>query len=188
MTPLTRRAIGVLCALLVAALGALVLNTAHAAELTWRAPELRTDGTPLTNLAGYRVFRGPSCDALAFVTTVEGATRYTDAAPAGTDCFGVTAVDADGLESAMVTAVGSLVARPAPVTDLVLAVTAADTAAYKLRQSVDGFELVAFGTVPVGTRCNAARTVGEFALIPRAAVTPRSRFEPLPLMAFAKCS
>ena len=66
--------------------------------------------------------------------------------------------------------------------------TAQSVTAYKLRQDVDKTSFVAVGTVPVGTKCDPATAIGAYGVVPRASVTPRSRFETLPLIVFAKCA
>lgn len=72
------------------------------ATLTWTAPTQRTDGSPLTDLAGYRVYWGQ--ESRNYTESVEidnpGVTTYVidDLGP-GTHYFATTAVSADGLES-----------------------------------------------------------------------------------------
>jgi len=72
------------------------------ATLTWTAPTQRTDGSPLTDLAGYRVYWGQ--ESRNYTEPVEidnpGVTTYVidDLGP-GTHYFATTAVSADGLES-----------------------------------------------------------------------------------------
>lgn len=73
------------------------------ASLTWTAPTQNTDGSPLTNLAGYRVYRGTSANALNEVIQIPGAANtayaYTQLAN-GTHYFAVSAYSAAGAESA----------------------------------------------------------------------------------------
>ncbi len=73
------------------------------ATLSWVAPTENTDGTPLTDLAGYRVHYGTSSDALTQTVDVSGATAtsliVTGLDP-GTYYFAVTALTSSGQESA----------------------------------------------------------------------------------------
>ena len=72
------------------------------AQLTWEKPTLREDGTPLTNLAGYRVYYGLVASALDLRVDVPGGDllgAVIDQLPTGTWYFAVTAIDAAGLES-----------------------------------------------------------------------------------------
>ena len=72
------------------------------AKLSWMAPTLRTDGTPLDNLAGYRIYYDTTRSGFrsqirvdnpsAITWTVTGLSR-------GTWYFAMTAVDSNGLES-----------------------------------------------------------------------------------------
>lgn len=75
-----------------------------AANLDWTPVTENTDGTALTNLAGYNVYYGTSQHALTRVVQVPnpGATTYpvTDLA-SGTWYFAVTAYTSDGAESAL---------------------------------------------------------------------------------------
>lgn len=73
------------------------------ATLTWTAPLLNTDGTALTDLAGYHIYYGTSAGALTTQIDVAGTTATTYAitglAP-GTYYFTVTAYSSVGTESA----------------------------------------------------------------------------------------
>jgi crotonobetainyl-CoA:carnitine CoA-transferase CaiB-like acyl-CoA transferase len=67
------------------------------------APTQNIDGTPITNLAGYRIYYGTSAGALSQTIDVAGpaATTYAlaDLAP-GTYYFVVTAYNTAGIQSA----------------------------------------------------------------------------------------
>jgi hypothetical protein len=79
------------------------------AALSWTAPTQNTDGSALTDLAGYRVYYGTSASALNQVVVVPGSASvsYTFSQLArGTHYFAVTAYNTAGTESAM-SAVGS---------------------------------------------------------------------------------
>lgn len=188
----TAAAVGLLLVLAISAFAPLPAMAAPV-PLTCTAPTKYTDGTsiavgtPIT----FKFYRGTTAAAAASATTpVATATTCaaTDNAGPG-QWFYVATATVGGVESARTSAVTITVPNPTPEapTNLQATVQVADTNAYKLRQSVDGFQLVAFGTVPVGTACDVSKVVNGYALVPRAAVTPRTRFEPLPLMAFAKC-
>jgi hypothetical protein len=79
------------------------------ATLSWSAPTQNTDGSALTDLAGYRVYHGTSPSSLTDVVQVAGASSsgYTYTALAsGTHYFAVSAYTVGGVESAM-SSVGS---------------------------------------------------------------------------------
>lgn len=73
------------------------------ATVTWVAPTLNTDGTPIDGLAGFHIYYGTSESAMTQVVDVPGPTTTTYAvqplAP-GTYYFAVAAYTAAGFESA----------------------------------------------------------------------------------------
>jgi hypothetical protein len=72
------------------------------ATLSWKAPTLNSNGTPLTNLAGYRIYYGKSATALAHSITINsvGVTTHvvTDLS-SGTYYFALMAFNTAGIES-----------------------------------------------------------------------------------------
>ena len=75
-----------------------------AATLSWTAPTQNTDGSQLTDLAGYRVYHGASPNALDQMTQLPGAstTTYTfNQLSIGTHYFAVAAYNTSGVESAL---------------------------------------------------------------------------------------
>jgi hypothetical protein len=79
------------------------------ATLSWSPPTQNTDGSPATDLAGYRVYHGMSVSALSMLATVPGATTASYVANqlgSGTHYFAVAAYTSSGMESAL-SAVGS---------------------------------------------------------------------------------
>ena len=73
------------------------------ATLSWTPPTTRTDGTTLTNLAGYRIYYGTVPGSYSDTIVVNGAGQSSYVVtnlPGGvTYYFVATAVDAAGLES-----------------------------------------------------------------------------------------
>ncbi len=70
--------------------------------LTWDAPTTNADGTPLTDLAGYKIYYRTSSGSYGTPIDVsyENATNYTvDSLSSGTWCFVVTAYDTSLNES-----------------------------------------------------------------------------------------
>ena len=70
-------------------------------SLNWTAPTTNTDGTPLTDLQGYKVYYG-SGSPCNYTTTLNAGnvTTYLINLASGTYCFAVTAYDTAGNESA----------------------------------------------------------------------------------------
>jgi hypothetical protein len=78
------------------------------ATLTWTAPTQRTDGSPLTNLAGFRIYYGTSAADLRNVIEVKnaGASSWVvENLARGTWYFAATAFDTNGIESARTSSV-----------------------------------------------------------------------------------
>lgn len=81
------------------------------AALSWSTPTQNTDGSALTDLAGYRVYHGTSANSLNDMVTVQGGgnTAYTFSQLAsGTHYFAVSAYTHAGVESSL-SGVGSKV-------------------------------------------------------------------------------
>jgi hypothetical protein len=79
-------------------------NNLGVATLSWLAPTSDTNGAPLTDLAGYRIYYGLSKSQLTqtvHVSTVGIQTYVLDGLTSGTWYFAVKAVTLDGAESAL---------------------------------------------------------------------------------------
>lgn len=75
---------------------------AATANLTWEAPTTNSDGSPLTDLASYKIYREVNGDGnFALLAGVaEPTTTYSDTTLSdGVFCYYVTAVDDTGNES-----------------------------------------------------------------------------------------
>jgi len=77
-----------------------IVVTDNTTTLTWTAPTQNTDNSPLTDLAGYKVYYGTSEDNLLKVVSVND-TKFTikDLTPNTTYYFGVVAFNDLGVES-----------------------------------------------------------------------------------------
>jgi hypothetical protein len=70
--------------------------------VTWSPPTVNADGSALTDLAGYRIYRGTSPSDLRVVTRLDnpGLVRHVfEDLASGRHYFAVTAINADGIES-----------------------------------------------------------------------------------------
>lgn len=73
-------------------------------KLSWVAPTENTDGTPVSELAGYRIYYGTNPSELTESITIAGATATTyvvDGLAAGTYYFSVMAYTSTGLNSGL---------------------------------------------------------------------------------------
>lgn len=71
--------------------------------LDWEAPSENTDGTPLTDLQGYKVHYGKATQSYSSAIDIKGSgvqSYVVDNLPAGTYYFAITAVNSQGIESA----------------------------------------------------------------------------------------
>jgi len=78
--------------------------TSGAATLSWDAPTTDTNGQPLTNLSGYRIYYGESKTALNETVNLTGTglqTYVIDNLNTGTWYFAIKAVNSAGVESAL---------------------------------------------------------------------------------------
>ncbi|MEP7247984.1 MAG: fibronectin type III domain-containing protein, partial [Gammaproteobacteria bacterium] len=76
-------------------------TTTGSVTLNWTPPTQNTDGTSLTNLAGYRIYAGTSTSNLTQAAEIAnpGVTSYqVDNVPSGTWYFSVHVYNADGTE------------------------------------------------------------------------------------------
>lgn len=70
------------------------------AELEWEPPTANEDGSPLTDLAGYKVYYGDGPRQYSEVVDIGDTTQYTvDFLPSGRIYFAVAAYDLSGNES-----------------------------------------------------------------------------------------
>jgi hypothetical protein len=80
--------------------------------LSWEAPTSNTDGTALTDLAGYRIYYGSSPSDLSQtveISSVGMQTYVLDDLPSGTWYFAVMALTRSGDESAPSNIVGKTI-------------------------------------------------------------------------------
>ena len=108
---ISRSALGLIVTLMVTACGGGGESTSAGpntqaslrAELSWQAPTTQSDGvTPLTNLAGYKVYYRLDGQSYGSGIDVGNVTQYVVTAqgvPAGRYYFAVTAYDTAGKES-----------------------------------------------------------------------------------------
>jgi hypothetical protein len=80
-----------------------VSPTTGSATLSWTAPTENTDGTPLTDLAGYHIYYGTSAGAWTSTITILSATETSyivSGLASGTYYFTIVAFNSEGIDSA----------------------------------------------------------------------------------------
>jgi hypothetical protein len=137
------------------------VTRARAGDLTatWTAPATNCDGSPITNLAGFRAYWGPYHVDLPNPAL----TSYTvGGLPPGEWWIGMTAYNTDGLESPIALVVKTIEAGEF--------VTSAPTV-YNVLKHANSLLLLPVGTVPLGTPCDARHSVNGRYVVPRELVT-----------------
>jgi hypothetical protein len=76
-------------------------GTTGSAALSWVAPTTNTDGSALTDLAGYHVYYGTAADLLDRNLAVSDASATVGSLTAGTWYFAVAAVNSGGVEGGL---------------------------------------------------------------------------------------
>jgi hypothetical protein len=156
----------------VAALFITLPHTVRAAEttLSWTPPITNTNGTPLTNLAGYRIYYGQGTLGQTIQVMNPAATSFVvNGLTPGTWSFEVTAYTAQA-ESARSNRVQRTFLE-APTVPNAPVVQAGALTVYTIVKRVDGFVLLPVGTVPAGTQCDPSQSVNGRYAVPRAVVT-----------------
>ena len=87
--------------------------SAGQAILSWTPPTTNSDGTPLTDLGGYKAYAGKTSGNYTIVKDVGNVTTYTiTSLPEGKWYFAVTAYDTSGNESGYSNEVSKTIAIP----------------------------------------------------------------------------
>lgn len=130
------------------------------ALLSWTKPEMNCNGTPLTDLAGFRVFYGQGEEKIddSLVDTIQ-IKKLTP----GTWLFGISAVTTAGVESYFT---GPVVKEILPEEF----VTTAEDVYVPVRRP-DRYAFIRVGSAPLGTVCDATQPVGIYHVIPKASVS-----------------
>lgn len=140
-------------------------STTGSVLVAWTPPAARTDGTALTDLAGFNVYRGTDAASFARVKSLgPDVTSFTDAAlPTGTYYYAVSAVDSASRESDLAKSAGMTIAGASWSQSAKAAVTAApppapptnvvtkEVLAYEYRPGTNTFAQI--GYAPLGIPC-----------------------------------
>jgi hypothetical protein len=146
----------------------------HQVCLSWTPPTQNTDGTTLTNLAGYRIVYGTSVSAMTQIVQVPNpsvSSYKIDALAPATYHFAVRAYTTAGLESVNSNSASKVITSLPGVPPAPPVLTVASTEVFQVIGTADQFQFLPVGTVPPTTKCIAAQTVNGRYAVPAAAVT-----------------
>lgn len=160
--------------------------SAGEAQVCWTPPTQNTDGSPLTDLAGYKILYGtdPSMLAAQQSVTAPATCSNVSSLTVGTWYFAVIAVNAAGAVSDQSNTANKLIV-----------ISVIDTNVYKQSQAINGYSMVKVGTIPLNSPCVDSHVVDGFNLLPdRTQVTYLCGGTPcaanktiMPTSVFAKC-
>ena len=156
-----------------------------AATLSWTAPTQNTDGTPLIDLAGFRISYGQTQGGpyptvhhdLASTAT----THDIDELCPGDWFFVATAFNSTGEESDFSNEATKTILAPVPSPPTGL--TVADLTVFTIIKQVDKLVLLPAGTVPAGTPCDETQQILGHFVVPNDAVTWFGTVEPIVVVA-----
>jgi hypothetical protein len=153
-----------------------VFTWAGEAELTWVAPTQNTDGTPLTDLAGFKIYLGTTMGGpypVSIDITDPAVTTFTvPNLTAGTTYFFVsTAYNSANpvQESDFSNEVSKLIPLPVPNPPTMLAVV--NTLVWDIVKQENKYVFLGVGTVPNGTSCDPSQSVNGRFVVPNDQVT-----------------
>ena len=159
------------------------------ATINWTKPTTNTDGSPLTNLAGYKVLYGTSASALTNVKQINDPAATSTTIPAlqtGTWYFSVRAFNTSQVESDNSNTAQKTITSASAAKNLTISVASAttlkttSTGVYDVLYQDGGRVLGRLvGSVPLGTNCNGKYPVNtNYFPVPTTKVsfsmTPRS--------------
>lgn len=181
--------VALLCAL---SLAAVAQTCSGSATLMWNAPTQNTDGSPLTNLAGFKIYWGTTLGTYPNSATINDASARSyivESLCSGVWHFVSTALNSSSVESAF----SNVASKPVqgdlpkvPTPPATLTVTPPDLTAWGVVVTTNNATLVPVGTVAAGTQCNGAKLVLGKYLVPRSAVTFAGSVQPQAV--FASCN
>jgi hypothetical protein len=159
------------------------------ATLSWTAPTQNTDGSALTDLAGFKIYAGtvqggPYGDVSITISNPTTTTFVVPGLAEGTTYFFVTTAFNSASpvqESDFSNEVSKLIPPLVPMPPTML--TVQDVTVYNVIKQKDKFVLLAAGTVPNGTPCDPSETVNGRYVVPNDLVTWFGNVEPIVVVA-----
>jgi len=182
-------------------------------DISWVAPTQNTDGTPLTNLAGFKIYYATTQAGVATATPIVIANPATlayriNGQPNSIYYYQMTAYNSNSVESTRTGFVNNTINKvtvnasafvdittvPNPPGGVVIAppqtppsLAATAPAVYNVVKKTNGFVLVYVGQVPLNTPCDITQTLNGYYAVPVSAVTLWAGTVK-PIVVLAQCS
>lgn len=153
-----------------------------AATLSWSVPTQNEDGTPLTDLKGYKIFYGtmpPDYPNEIDVSNPATTVYVVENLAPGDYHFVMTAYNEAGTQSGLSN--GATKTIPPPPGPLLVF----EDIVYTVVKQTDEFVLIPVGTIAVGTPCDETQAVNDHNVVPADQMTPFGSV--VPLVVVAKC-
>lgn len=166
------------------------------ADVSWSAVTQNTDNSPITNLAGYKVYYGTSATALTQTVSVPATalTARVSSLSAGTWYFGVRAINTSDVESDTSAIASKVITGPAaptasktvslkvdPKPGIPGNVTVIETTAYNVKPDYQHFAFVRgapVGKARLGSSCDESRQTSDGYMV----ISRLSQVSPRPSM------
>ena len=157
-----------------------------ALQLCWQPPTENVDGTPLTDLAGYRIYWGDaSRDYYGMQLEPDAAATCAEVIiDPGTYYFAMTAFDADDNESGFSNEVTKTEVDRSPLPPVIIQQA---EMVFTVVKQPNTFLLLPIGVVPAGTPCDMNNSTNGHGAVPTDAVIWTSESSSRPIVVVAKC-
>lgn len=149
---------------------AFLCGATHAgtATLSWPLVAVHTDGTPTTGVVTYTAYKGLKGQAKTLLISGLTGTSYLDTAlPAGTWCYDMVAVEAGNPTPSDHGTEGCKTIPLAPPNSPPITVA---SAVYQPKPALNGYTLIAVGTVKLGVPCDPDQDVNGLCVVNRSQV------------------
>jgi len=170
------------------------LSTETNAILSWDPVTTYTDGSPLTSLGGYRIFKSDQSATLGLSTPIQVSKdilTYTFENLTGTNYFAVKSFDIENLESGysnvvsktigektLTASITAIIKEDEPVPPSAPVLRVSEPTAYTIVKRPNAFVLLPVGTIPLGTTCMEEQSVNGYYAVPRELVVWSGSIKP----------
>lgn len=157
---------------------------AGTAIVSWTPPTMNTDGTTYTEYGGFKIYYNLRGATSGYVVNIPDTTNTINTytirdLSVGIWDFQMTAYNSSGRESERSTTVSKTILGDTTPLPPGSTFVSTETYVYNLVKRDNGFALVAVGTIPLNTPCDANQTVNGKYAVPVSAVTWLGTVKPI---------